>query len=248
MSGENIRSSSMTGNCRLWKSDDVDSCSICLDPYNEESRIHKLPCNHIFHCECINKVVETEMNSQNVFRCPLCRWTPPGQEQKPQNPTVEILTDLSIDIDQILQIQRVRYSPEPILRLPELMANGIFNYRLLNEYFQLVRTKTIQEQQRYIMDLTGSIFSYVFFISQIAPLAQQLSAQSLDFSLDLIYGYLEGKIIRTYLEIYIPQSHPAFQFVLVISHIFETNRDIIAPILNLLYVPLLLGHMLESQS
>jgi len=42
-------------------------CVVCLEPYEKEDEISKLPCNHIFHYKCISKWVLTNQT------CPLCR-------------------------------------------------------------------------------------------------------------------------------------------------------------------------------
>jgi len=44
-----------------------DTCSICIEPYEEGQKIRTLGCNHVFHKECI----DSWKNSGNK-RCPLC--------------------------------------------------------------------------------------------------------------------------------------------------------------------------------
>lgn len=44
-----------------------DSCSVCLDELRGEQELIKMPCDHIFHKECIIRWLE------NAKSCPLCR-------------------------------------------------------------------------------------------------------------------------------------------------------------------------------
>jgi Ring finger domain len=43
-------------------------CSICLGEYEEDEKLVKLPCGHIYHNECINSWCS------NHTRCPLCNY------------------------------------------------------------------------------------------------------------------------------------------------------------------------------
>lgn len=52
------------------------TCPICLDDFvNEETTVRELPCNHIFHPECIDPFLR-----DNSSQCPLCKKSslPPG--------------------------------------------------------------------------------------------------------------------------------------------------------------------------
>ena len=44
-----------------------DGCVICLDNFKTDEKIIKLPCNHIYHPECIQDWLK------NNITCPLCR-------------------------------------------------------------------------------------------------------------------------------------------------------------------------------
>jgi hypothetical protein len=61
---------------------DMPSLSvICLDPFVGEDVVRRLPCNHIFHAECINKWF-----SKSHYTCPLCvatYYTPPQMPIEP---------------------------------------------------------------------------------------------------------------------------------------------------------------------
>jgi len=43
-------------------------CSICIDNFSEDQEVIKLPCNHLFHLNCI----KSHLTSYNN-KCPLCR-------------------------------------------------------------------------------------------------------------------------------------------------------------------------------
>ncbi|KAF2148474.1 hypothetical protein K461DRAFT_262655 [Myriangium duriaei CBS 260.36] len=50
---------------------DQPTCAICLDDFvPAESRVRQLPCNHIFHPECVDVFL-----TQNSSLCPLCKKT-----------------------------------------------------------------------------------------------------------------------------------------------------------------------------
>ncbi|KAL3111026.1 hypothetical protein niasHT_012944 [Heterodera trifolii] len=48
-----------------------DDCAICLDPIPLETFVRPLPCNHIFHNDCIEN-----WYGSNHETCPLCRRDP----------------------------------------------------------------------------------------------------------------------------------------------------------------------------
>ena len=48
--------------------DDQNKCNICLDTFEESSKILKLKCGHIFHYDCIKNWLQNHNN-----KCPVCR-------------------------------------------------------------------------------------------------------------------------------------------------------------------------------
>jgi hypothetical protein len=42
-------------------------CCICLDEYQPDTIVHMLPCNHIFHRDCISEWFQKQL------KCPLCQ-------------------------------------------------------------------------------------------------------------------------------------------------------------------------------
>lgn len=49
------------------------SCSICLEEYENEDKILKYPCEHIFHQYCIETWIQTVVSKSNTPSCPNCR-------------------------------------------------------------------------------------------------------------------------------------------------------------------------------
>lgn len=49
--------------------EEIDTCSICYDEYEENKKIGKMQCGHLFHLECIKSWLLCK-NS-----CPMCRAT-----------------------------------------------------------------------------------------------------------------------------------------------------------------------------
>lgn len=47
--------------------EDDDTCTVCLSNYEEGESIRKLPCNHVFHPDCIYKWLDINK------KCPMCR-------------------------------------------------------------------------------------------------------------------------------------------------------------------------------
>tara|TARA_Y100001973_G_C5003742_1_gene234958 strand:- start:58 stop:444 length:387 start_codon:yes stop_codon:yes gene_type:complete len=47
----------------------IETCSICLEDYQEDDIIFKLNCNHIFHKKCFKQW----SNNKETTSCPLCR-------------------------------------------------------------------------------------------------------------------------------------------------------------------------------
>ena len=47
--------------------DNEEVCSICLNKYKKNDIVRKLPCNHMFHIQCVDKSFEYRKN------CPYCQ-------------------------------------------------------------------------------------------------------------------------------------------------------------------------------
>ena len=49
-----------------------DLCAICYDEYEEGTELRLLPCNHTFHCECVDRWLLDCGASRRAVACPLC--------------------------------------------------------------------------------------------------------------------------------------------------------------------------------
>merc|ERR1719189_1419451 len=58
---------------------EVESCSICLEPFKNGDTIKRLPCMHIFHQNEIDRWLLTGND-----KCPICRMPINGQQQQQQ--------------------------------------------------------------------------------------------------------------------------------------------------------------------
>lgn len=52
----------------LEKNDDAE-CKICLEKYSEGDQLRRLPCQHLFHKECVDQHFTVGGKSN----CPVCR-------------------------------------------------------------------------------------------------------------------------------------------------------------------------------
>jgi hypothetical protein len=50
---------------KVWKDNEVEVCSICLELFEKDCIVKQLPCHHCLHRECFAKLLRHE--------CPLCR-------------------------------------------------------------------------------------------------------------------------------------------------------------------------------
>eukprot|EP01018_Ginkgo_biloba_P032443 Gb_36316 [translate_table: standard] len=52
---------------RFLSGEDAECC-ICLSPYEDGTELRELPCNHHFHCACVDKWLRINAT------CPLCKY------------------------------------------------------------------------------------------------------------------------------------------------------------------------------
>ena len=73
---------SVSENEKKIEFEEIPHCSICLGEYEEGEELLKLPCNHVYHDECI-----TSWTSNHV-KCPLCNF---DLESVPADTTEEVV-------------------------------------------------------------------------------------------------------------------------------------------------------------
>ena len=92
---------------------EINDCGICLDSLN--NNIETLPCNHIFHIECIKKLTMSKCILKN--NCPICRchFKNQDQEQKQEQ-------EQDQDQEQDHRPSTPTSSPNPTFSLPIVHA------------------------------------------------------------------------------------------------------------------------------
>ena len=90
------------------------TCPICLDDYvHGETTIRELPCNHIFHPECIDPFLK-----DNSSLCPVCKKSALPAGFCPVN-----VTNLMVRRERLIRRMRQRNNPEqPTSRIPVVRA------------------------------------------------------------------------------------------------------------------------------
>mmetsp|Transcript_32110 Transcript_32110/g.54789 ORF Transcript_32110/g.54789 Transcript_32110/m.54789 type:complete len:406 (-) Transcript_32110:154-1371(-) len=78
--------------------DTFEYCVICEEPFKDGESLRVLPCQHLFHCSCVDKWVtrETRENSIDcciVSGCPMCN------KLSPEVPPQEVLGDFAKDLE-----------------------------------------------------------------------------------------------------------------------------------------------------
>ena len=92
-------------------------CSICCENFNNLEYVHKTPCNHLYHIECLEEWRNTE-NSNNctINTCPNCR--------SPFTDVENILYQSKEQIEHVRKIiNRIHNDPEA-----QKIINTLLNY------------------------------------------------------------------------------------------------------------------------
>ena len=86
---------------KYQKTDKYDTCPICLNEYEEGVKIRLLPCEHVYHIDCIDKWL-----LRNNRFCPVCkrRVLPGGESDSEDNDNTTTTTQTN---DQLNRVQTV---------------------------------------------------------------------------------------------------------------------------------------------
>ena len=70
-----------------------ETCAICVDEFTEEDQVRVLPCNHIFHPQCID-----EWLGHHSSLCPLCKKRVPRVIPLPERSEGQNVSDDSVEL------------------------------------------------------------------------------------------------------------------------------------------------------
>lgn len=115
----------------------IDNCSICLDEINinNDLDLKKLPCNHIYHKNCINQWITNNPN------CPLCK------EEFNTDDIISINSNNSNNLNTIDHIRNFDISNHSIVDL--------INYLEYDDYFRY-RIELLNRNQNQNFDSINS--------------------------------------------------------------------------------------------
>lgn len=69
---------SVSMECNMHDSVNFEYCVICQEPFQDGECLRVLPCQHLFHCGCIDKWISGKNSSDYciISGCPMCKKTP----------------------------------------------------------------------------------------------------------------------------------------------------------------------------
>ncbi|KAG0178219.1 hypothetical protein DFQ29_003791 [Apophysomyces sp. BC1021] len=95
--------------------DALDSCVICLDSFSAGDAVRRLPCDHEYHCECIDPWLTRKSAS-----CPICKHDCSLDIPKSQEGVPDVITASAINV------------PEPALHSNH--SNNVFSFSFLRSF------------------------------------------------------------------------------------------------------------------
>jgi len=143
-------------------SDNIQQCSICLENFSENNNVISLPCEHIFHLDCI------ERWGQSHNSCPLCRN---AIEQQQIHHRIIVNTNYSLQIVfhfNDVMINTFWNSTDTIVSLFEYLQRMYNRHRRLliqinNKVFKTTESYEILSQSLSYHGITDLAHAHVHF-------------------------------------------------------------------------------------
>ena len=121
------------------KSDMVDGCPVCYEPYNR--CFISFQCSHLLCWDCLVKLVQAQYNRKEAkVRCPLCNMPVLGKTSEAIDTVAPVIPPDEEEEEELTQ----PYSPEPEFSLPPIENDSsLFLTKLLVEFHTLDRPDPI---------------------------------------------------------------------------------------------------------
>ena len=91
-------------------SDDVETCTMCLDPFAPGDQLRILPCGHAFHLACVDRWLIEEQVGQRRS-CPVCKQDPLALQERINQQSR--LASAQSEQEQIAEDTHTQYGQSP---------------------------------------------------------------------------------------------------------------------------------------
>ena len=91
-------------------SDDVETCTMCLDPFAQGDQLRILPCGHAFHLACVDRwLIEVQVGQRRS--CPVCKQDPLALQERINQQSR--LASAQSEQEQIAEDTHTQYGQSP---------------------------------------------------------------------------------------------------------------------------------------